>query len=357
MPRILHKSIATAAYYITLTLLAAFGLAFAQEPQDSSAPAQAPPPEQSAPRPGWRRFADASSKRLAYPSNQNGPSDPNRAQSQEPDPNQAAAESADQANSTIPSRLTIKPGTFVTVRVNQMLSSDRSRAGDGFSATLSQPLVVDGVVVAQREQTVAGRVAEARKAGRISGVSRLGIELTDLTLVDGQQVPIRSELIRWNGPRSVGRDAGAIAGTTALGAAVGAAADGGVGAGIGAGAGAAAGILGVLVTRGRPTVIYPESLVTFRIGAPVTISTDRAPQAFRYVEPTDYDRPYDSQAAPLRRRDSGCAGYGCPPPPPPYYYYGYYWPPYYPYFYGPSVGFFFGSRFHYGRGYFRGFRR
>ena len=66
-----------------------------------------------------------------------------------------------------PFQLTINAGTFVTVRVDEPLSSDRNQPGDAFSATLMQPLVVDGVVVAQRGQTIGGRVTEAQKAGRV----------------------------------------------------------------------------------------------------------------------------------------------------------------------------------------------
>jgi len=58
---------------------------------------------------------------------------------------------------------------------------------------------------------------EAQKAGRVEGTSRLKVQLTDLTLVDGQVIPVQSQLISRNGPTSVGRDAGAIAGTTAVG--------------------------------------------------------------------------------------------------------------------------------------------
>lgn len=49
-----------------------------------------------------------------------------------------------------------------------------------------------GVVIARRGQTVAGRVAEARKAGRAKGTSRLGIEITEVSLVDGEQLPVKS---------------------------------------------------------------------------------------------------------------------------------------------------------------------
>jgi len=239
--------------------------------------------------------------------------------------------------------LTLNSGTILSVRINEPLSSDRNRAGDAFSARLTQPVVVLGIVVARYGQTVAGRVLETKKAGKVSGVSRLGLTLTRLTLVDGQTVPIDSQLLVQHGTTSVGRDAATVAGTTALGAAIGAAADGGSGAAIGAGIGAAAGALGVLLTRGYPTVIHPETLMTFQVTAPVTIETNNAPQAFRFVEPADYP----SEQTPSQFM----AAYPVPPvyPAPPAYpypYYGYYAPPFYPYYY-PYYGYpyFYGTSF------------
>jgi hypothetical protein len=184
---------------------------------------------------------------------------------------------------------------------------------------------------------VGGRVSAAQKAGRVEGVSKLGIELIDMPVVDGQQVPIQTQLVSRSGPTSTGQDAAAIAGTTALGAALGAAAGWGTGAAIGAGAGAAAGVIGVLLTRGYPTVITPESVLTFRIEQPVTISTERAPQTFRNVEPADYQvtqAPPRLQSRPPAYRPP----YGPPPPPPYYYPYPYYGYPYFGgFFYGPGV--------------------
>lgn len=259
----------------------------------------------------------------------------------------------------VPAQLTLKPGTYVTVRINQPLSSDRNQQGDPFTATLVRPVVVDGVVVADVGETVGGHVVEAQKAGRVAGVSRLAVQLTDLTLVDGDSVPIHSQLINRTGPTSVGRDVAGVAGTTALGAAVGAAADWGRGAAIGAGAGAAVGILGVLLTRGQPTIIYPEQMLTFRVEQPVTIATDRAPQAFRYVGPEDYATGLQA-SGPMGPR-AGCGPYGCPPPTmyaSPYgaapYYYG---PGLYPYYYGPSFAFFYGPRFYGGHYFYGRFRR
>jgi hypothetical protein len=257
---------------------------------------------------------------------------------------------------TIPPQLTIKPGTYITVRLNQFLSSDHNQPGDAFSATLVSPVIVDGVIVSDRGQTLGGKVTEAKKAGRVQGTSRLGIQLTDLPIVDGQQVPIQTSFFSRNGPTTVGRDAGAIAGTTALGAAIGAAADWGRGAAIGAGAGAVAGIVGVLLTRGAPTIIPPEAILTFRIEQPVTISTEHAPQAFRFVEPGEYNAPTAYQ-----RRPAG-PGYA---PAPAYYAPAYGYPYPYPYYWGgfyPAIGFYWGPGYYYrGYGYrgyaYRGFHR
>ncbi|MGB0036434.1 MAG: hypothetical protein WBP79_13265 [Candidatus Acidiferrales bacterium] len=234
------------------------------------------------------------------------------------------------------------------------MSSDRNKVGDTFTATLDQPLVVEGWVVARRGQTVLGRVATAEKAGRVKGVSQLGVELSELTLVDGQVVTLKTRLVQSSGGTSNGRDAVAVGTTTGVGAAIGAAAGGGTGAGIGAGAGAVAGLIGVLTTRGRPTVIYPESLLTFRLGTPVSFSTAHSQMAFQPVAQEDY--------APSRQ-DNRRRGYvGGRPYPPPYYPYAYGYPDAYPYFYGgfyPAPIFFgvrgccFGPRFgEFGRGRF-----
>jgi hypothetical protein len=269
-------------------------------------------------------------------------------------------------NYGVPPKLTIKPGTYVTVRMNQWLSSDRNQQGDTFTATLDQPVVVDGVVVAQRGQTVYGRVSEAQKAGRVEGTSRLGVQVTQLTLVDGDQAPVQSQMVSRNGQTSIGRDAAGIGVTTGLGAAIGAGVNGGVGAGVGAGAGAVVGIIGVLLTRGRPTVIYPESVLTFQVQAPVEIATDRSPQAFQYVNTQqDYGR-YPAGVPP----SASCYNCGAGAPPPPAYGYGQgygagygpgYYPPYayggygYPYPYYGGFGVFVGPGF-YGRGFYGGFR-
>ncbi len=224
----------------------------------------------------------------------------------------------------VPRTLVIPGGKYLTVRTLNFVSSDRNQPGDFFSATLVEPLVVDGFVVAARGQTVNGRVVDVQKAGRVKGVSSLRVELTELHLVDGQQVPFRSQMVYRHGETSVGNDVGAVGGTAAVGAAIGAAATGsGLYAGVGALAGAAAATIGVLSTRGRPTVIGPETLLTFRVEQPVTISTAQSAGAFTTVARDDYDQPRE------RMRPSFDNGrYAAGPPvlaPRPYFYGAPYW--------------------------------
>jgi hypothetical protein len=264
----------------------------------------------------------------------------------------------------LPAEVTLQPGTYVTARINQPLSSDRNLVGDTFSATLIQPVVVNGIVLARRGQIVYGRVSEAQKA-HSDKPSRLGLELTGLTLADGTQVPVKSQLVnRQGGSTPAGVQAGTVAGTTAVGAAVGAAAGWGTGAAIGAGAGMVVGVAGVLLTRNHPTVIYPETALTFQINAPVTIATGSAPQAFHYVGPNEYGPGVQMQMAQPRPPvqpgypagpgySSYYGAYGAYGPYPYYPGYPYYYP-YYPYYWG-GVGVYFGGP----RGFIggRGFRR
>jgi hypothetical protein len=226
----------------------------------------------------------------------------------------------------VPDTLTLSSGAILQVRTTGWLSSDRNKTGDQVIMTLAQPLVVNGLVVARRGQTVIGTVANAEKAGRVKGVSKLGLSLAQLTLVDGQLLDVKTTLISATGGTSNGRDALAVAGTTGLGAGIGAAAAGGEGAAIGAGAGFVASIAGVLLTRGRPTIIPPESLLTFRLETPITVSTVHGQAAFRPVTSQDYapkPRP--------RRVVRPYYPYAYPPP----YAYGYPYPYPYPYRYYP----------------------
>jgi hypothetical protein len=249
-----------------------------------------------------------------------------------------------------PARVQVKSGTWLPVRIEQQLSSDHNQQGEVFYATLAEPLVVSGVVIAHRGQSVIGRITEAQKAGRSEGTSRLGLEITAITMADGERVDVHTRIVQRNGQTSVGRDLGAMGQTTAMGAAIGGISSGGKGAGIGAGIGAAAGLAGVLLTRGRATEIYPETLLTFELSSAIEVDTNSG--AFRYADSRDFQPEPRTYAA---RRPVQQA-----PPPPPYYggvygpVYGPGWGYGYPYGYGTGIGIVIGRGFGgFGRGYGR----
>lgn len=298
---------------------------------------------------GWRRVGETNPS--YNPSPNAGPNSMPANAASSADPQFQQGPPNQQPMAPLPGHLTIQPGTYVTVRLNQALSSDRNQVGDAFSATLVRPIVVDGVVVASAGQTLGGRVTEAKKAGRVEGTSKLGIQLTDLPVVDGQQVPVSAQFIERHGDTSYGRDATAIGVTTGAGAAIGAGVGGAGGAAVGAGAGLLVSTVGVLFTRGHPTVLYPETVMTFRIDQPVSISTEHAPQAFHYISPGEYEQTSGPR---MQTR-----GPGYPPPAGAAYGPGYYAPyPYYGYgypYYGSGFGVFLGGpRFYGGRFYGHG---
>ncbi len=171
-----------------------------------------------------------------------------------------------------PQTVTIKPGTLLQVRLGERLASDRNVTGDTFIATLDQPLVVDGWIVAERGARVRGHIAEADQAGRVQGVASLALQLDSLTTADGQKIQFRTASFVRKGESSTKDDAVQIGIGTAIGAAIGAAVGGGKGAAIGAASGGAAGAGTVLATRGKPAVLENETRLSFRIDQPVTIT-------------------------------------------------------------------------------------
>lgn len=313
-------------------LLANF--AIAQQPQpdpnrqgpvvEQQQPQSVPPPQNG----GWRRFGGQQAGNETP--NTTPPYDPQ----QGPPPNYQGYPPPVMP----PVSMTLPPGTWLKVHIDRILSSDHNHQGDVFTGTLAQPIIVQGFVIAHRGQNITGRVTAATKAGRVKGTSELALEISEVAIADGQQLPLKTQLVEYHGGTSRGNDAAAIATTTGVGAAIGGAVSGGVGAGVGAAAGLLTSTIGVLATRGRPTVIFPEALLTFKTAEPVSFSTERSAYAFQPAGPQDYAPALQTRSMVGPRplyRPYGPYGY-------PYPYYG---SPY-PYF---GTGVFIGGGRYYGR--------
>ena len=335
------KSLAWTSVSVLILSLATTLPGLAQDPSQS-----APPPPSNG---GWRKFQPPAGDQ-APPPDQGAPDPGTPAGAPGPDPQQGPPPQAQPPAPYVPTTITLPAGNWVTIRLNEPLSSDHNQNGDTFTGTLLEPIIANGLLIARRGETVRGMVTEAQKAGRVSGVSHLKLELTGIELADGRQIQVKTKLIDRKGNTSHGRDAFAIGATTATGAAIGAGVNGGVGAGVGAAAGLVVSTIGVLLTRGRPTVVYPETPLTFSMETPIVI--DNSQQSFQYASQVNYNAGMARPPAP--RPGYGTAyGPGYYPPPAPYY--GGYGPgvyaaPYpYPYYWGPSFYFGYGGRWGWGR--------
>ncbi len=155
-----------------------------------------------------------------------------------------------------PREVTLRAGLPITVRLDHTVSTDRSRPGDTFTASLTKAIIEDGLIIADRGARVEGQIVDARRAGRVNGRSYLSLELTEIHGDDGQTIAIDTSVFSAEGEgqtkKSVKR--GAIG--AGIGAAIGAIAGGG-----GAGAGSAA------VQGGEAVIFEAESRLSFRLAS------------------------------------------------------------------------------------------
>jgi hypothetical protein len=229
--------------------------------------------------PGVKRVDDQIKANAAAATNQ---SPPENAPAQEPPASSAPASvpASPQAPATAeapapgpaPARVkvTIPAGEHVTIRMIDSIDSDRNEAGQVFKASLVSPLVGRGRVVVPAGATVLVELARQADAGRIKGRSALEIRLSRLEY-HGRSYRLASSLYEEQG-KSRGTQTATRTGIGAVaGAVIGAIAGGGKGAAIGSavGGGGAAGYQ--LFTHGQKVKIPSETIITFRLTAPVTI--------------------------------------------------------------------------------------
>ena len=172
----------------------------------------------------------------------------------------------------VPHQVVLEPGTLFTVRLAEELSTEKHITGDVFAATLDQPLVVDGFIIAEKGSRAEGKIVSAAQAGRVKGTSGLLIQLTRFNTADGQKIEISTDSFEKKAPSEKASDFAKLGAAASIGAAIGAAVGGGEGAAIGAAIGGAAGAGTVLGTRGKAVSLPQETRVTFRLNSPVTIT-------------------------------------------------------------------------------------
>jgi hypothetical protein len=166
--------------------------------------------------------------------------------------------------------VTLPAGTTVTVRLGSAVGSKISTTGDHFSATVAQPIEVDGKVIVPAGAEALGKVVEAKSQGRFKGAAVLRLVLESIT-INGESHDIKTSSVSRSIKGKGKRTATMVGGGAGAGALIGGLAGGGKGALIGAAVGAGAGTAGAAYTGNKEIVFPAESTLSFKLTQPLTV--------------------------------------------------------------------------------------
>ena len=158
--------------------------------------------------------------------------------------------------------VTIPSGTMITVAMIDAVGTDTNKAGDTFSASLADPVVVEGKTVLPKGTKVRGRIETLDEPGRVKGKAAISLVLTQLVR-NGKTYAIATHPFTAQAEPETKKNALKVGGGAALGAIVGAIAGGKKGAAVGAAVGGGAGTTAVLVTKGAQMRIDSETKINF----------------------------------------------------------------------------------------------
>lgn len=173
--------------------------------------------------------------------------------------------------------VTLPAGTVIPIRITETLDSKTAQPNDAFHASLAGDLRAGDVIAIPHGTAVMGRIVDAKGAAHFKGNSLLTIELTQLS-ARGQRIELATDTYSKEGAGRGKNTAAKAGGGAALGAIIGALAGGGKGAAIGGLAGAGAGTGVNAATRGQEVTIPSETMINFRLQAPITLTVTIPPQ-------------------------------------------------------------------------------
>ncbi len=183
-----------------------------------------------------------------------------------PPPSEAAAP----APPPEPAEITIPAGERIQVRTIDPIDSRHASPGDTFRASLSAPLVSGRRVVIPAGASATILLAQEENAGRIRGRNELALRLVAVQY-HGKSYQVDTNLYEAVAGSKGKQTAERTGIGAAAGAIIGALAGGGKGAAIGSAVGGGAGLGVNIFTHGPQVKIPSETILTFRLKAPLTV--------------------------------------------------------------------------------------
>ena len=171
-----------------------------------------------------------------------------------------------------PRDYTLPAGTTFSVRLPREVSTKGSATGATFDGLLEYDLKSGETVLAKAGTRVNGVVVESDPGGRVKGVASITVGVRSIVGVKGASIAVTTDSQTADAQSTKKKDAVRTGVATGVGALIGGIAGGGKGAAIGAGVGAGAGVGTNMATKGDPAVFPAESLLEFRLQAPVTVT-------------------------------------------------------------------------------------
>lgn len=163
-----------------------------------------------------------------------------------------------------PHTVTLWSGTPVTVRLAEPLSTDQTKSGDYFHATLQSPLIQDGFVIADAGSGAVGQVIRSRRAGLFGHAPDLMLVLVQIRTTDNQIVHVLTT--SWN---DMGPSHNPVSGTfrSAVGAVSGALTGAARGSGLISEPNSEPG-----VSKDRNLILPANTVLQFRLAAPLSLT-------------------------------------------------------------------------------------
>ncbi len=181
-----------------------------------------------------------------------------------PDSGASPSKSAVREAPPRPRPIVVPAETVVSVVLDEPVGSKISTPGQTFTATVREPVEVDGRVAIPKGARATGIVKDAKPAGRFKGGASLELTLASIE-VNGTNYDVRTTAPTETSKGKGKRTAAMVGGGAGGGALIGGLAGGGKGAIIGGLIGAAAGTGGAGLTGNRDITLPAETPITFKL--------------------------------------------------------------------------------------------